>query len=154
MKRVIIPLLLSFLLCIGVLFAGCGELPFEGWKTRSESTSSNGIPNIEAAELRRLFPESIGAGKPLVLDFTSRYCLTCQALQPKLEEMIAKKPGLILHRIDITRPSREEKALIRTFNVVSVPYVAFISGDGQIRQVIREDAEAARLLQAGLDIMQ
>ncbi|MEZ4574314.1 MAG: thioredoxin family protein [Vampirovibrionales bacterium] len=83
-----------------------------------------------------LFSDSVGQGKPLVVDFTSRFCYECRQLKPKLEALAKTYPDITFQLVSIQSKDAHDQALLNAFHVTTVPYVAFIDGSGQVKKVV------------------
>ncbi|MCA9841023.1 MAG: thioredoxin family protein [Cyanobacteria bacterium HKST-UBA03] len=83
-----------------------------------------------------LFTDSVGQGKPLVVDFTSRFCYECRQLKPKLEALAKTYPDITFQLVSIQSKDAHDQALLNAFHVTTVPYVAFIDGSGQVKKVV------------------
>ena len=119
----------------------------------STGTSASTESQISPAQLQSMLPDTVGKGKPVVLDFGSRFCLDCQKISPKLDALQSKHPELAVMKVDIQKTTPSQKALMRALGITTVPNVEFITGTGQIKQVIlgdatqsQVDADAAQIL--------
>lgn len=135
----------------GVLaFAGCHGV--EAPKNAGLSTTSK--PPVTTEQVQALLPESVGQGRPAILDFNSRFCLSCQKLKPKLEALAAQNPKLSVVSIDIQHPRPDEQVIVKAFKVRTVPYVVFIAKNGEIKQVFLDDQPMPTLEAAARAITQ
>lgn len=98
-------------------------------------------PQIEAKQLRTLLPETTGQNKPVIVDFSSQYCLACQVIRPKLDKVIQQHPEITLMTVNLDKPNAHEKKLISTFQVQIAPYIAFVDKTGRVQKVLLDDAE-------------
>lgn len=127
-----------------LVFAGCQGISGGG----DTATSTASKPSVSAQHVQALLPQSVGKGHPVILDFNSRFCLSCQKLKPKLDALAEQNPTLSVVPIDIQHPTPEEKAVIQAFRVRTVPYVVFISKTGEIKQVFLDDVPMPTLAAA------
>ena len=100
---------------------------------------------VEPDKIKALFPESVGQGKPLIVNFYSKFCLSCQQLKPKLDEIASENPEITFLRLDVQKPTEQEIAIANAFEVITVPYIVFISGNGEIKKIVRENVEKSEL---------
>ncbi len=140
----------TLLLILTMAAAGCsqGDLTH---KTDS-SVQKTGV-RVAAADIQQLLPETVGQGKPVIVDFYSQFCLACQQLKPKLEKLTAKHPELTVVRLDVQNPRPEDEPVIKAFKATTVPYVAFIDGQGHIHKELLEDVPVEELEAAALAII-
>lgn len=100
-----------------------------------------------------MFPHTVAQGVPVIVDFYSKFCLDCQKLAPKLDKLVEDMPGVQLVRVDIQQPGEQGKAMIKAFQVVTVPYVAFISKDAKVEKVFLQDVPAETLSTAAASLV-
>lgn len=135
----IVPLMAGLLL---LCFMALGWVGCQSGVTNSVTAE---VPNLKSDALKALLPQTVGEGKPVILDFNSRFCLACQLVTPKLEKVAEAKPEITLLGIDINNTRPEDKPVLDAFDVVTVPYVVFITGKGEITQVFQDDMPQAEL---------
>ena len=77
------------------------------------------------------FDEAVlGAGRPVIVDFTAPWCAPCRAIEPVLEEL-AVEADVDLVSVDID----ENPATAARFGVLSLPTVILFA-DGEARQTV------------------
>lgn len=145
-------LVLFFVFIMAGILTGCQESALKTGKASQSATPAQ-VPQMDAKTVKALLPESVGKGKPAVIDFYTQFCLACQQLEPKLEKLSARTPEVTFLRMDIQHPSKQDKAIMEAFHVKTVPYVAFIAPSGEVKQVILEDASDEALDKAVADLV-
>lgn len=121
-----------------VIVGGCGI-----WMSLPESSSSV-EENIEEMGIvqdlewkkwsSEAVQEALKAGHPVYVDFTARWCLTCQvnkkvAYSDEVKQIIRSREVVLL-KADKTRPNPEIDAALRALNRSSVPVnVLYVPGD-------------------------
>ena len=93
-----------------------------------------GIQPVSATRVQELFPEV--AQTPMVLVFSSQFCMDCKALKPKLRDMAAKTPWGEFVFLDIQQDREAHAAVFEAFQPAMVPLTVFIGSDGKIQQVL------------------
>jgi thiol:disulfide interchange protein DsbD len=103
-------------------------------------------------------PEVVGAGRPVIIDFSAEWCLPCLELEKKTfsdPRVRAAIGGRALLKADLTKiASPESIALSERYGILGVPTVIFLDAAGKERQDLRlvgfENAEKflARLAKA------
>ncbi|HEX5134991.1 MAG TPA: thioredoxin fold domain-containing protein, partial [Thermoanaerobaculia bacterium] len=86
-------------------------------------------------------PEAIGAGRPVIIDFSADWCLPCLELEkktfsdPRVASALARR-GLL--KADMTKiGSPEAVALAEKFGILGVPTIIFLDGAGKERPDLR-----------------
>jgi thiol:disulfide interchange protein DsbD len=86
-------------------------------------------------------PEAIGAGRPVIIDFSADWCLPCLELDkktfsdPRVADALARR-GLL--KADMTKiGSPEALALAEKFGILGVPTIIFLDGAGKERPDLR-----------------
>jgi thioredoxin 1 len=63
-------------------------------------------------------PEVLGANGPVVVDFWAPWCRPCKALEPVLEELVARSKG----RVALVRLNVDDNAIVSSrYGVLSLP---------------------------------
>jgi len=110
--------------------------------------SAHASSSPSKATLQKLLPDTVGAGKPVILDFYTSFCLACQKIKPKLEKVAAAPPSVVLKRISLENPDSTTQALSKLFGISTAPYVVFISGNGTVKNTFLEDTDMGELQNA------
>lgn len=121
---------------------------FLGGCSQSSSNTIAQHPPLTSVQLQALLPDSVGKKQPVILDFQSKFCLACQQIKPKLENIVKNQSQIHLVSIDINQASDQDKKIMKTFGVSTVPYVVFISGTGEIQRIFLEDAPLSEFSKA------
>jgi len=74
------------------------------------------------------------AGKPVMVDFTADWCVSCKEMEkytfPSPQVVAALEPFVLL-RIDVTANDDDDKALLKRFGSFGPPTIAFFDGAGR-----------------------
>ena len=95
-------------------------------------------------------------GKLNIIDFSSRACPSCQALEPKLAALASKNPTLVINQVDIDRPGQQGidwlSPLARQYELRSVPYFKVYDPSGKllVEGEMARKMVAKLLLEAGV----
>jgi thiol:disulfide interchange protein DsbD len=76
------------------------------------------------------------SGKPMIVDFTAAWCAACKQLDRKTfseAKVRAQLEGFVRVKIDCTKETPENAALQKKYGSPSLPTVAFVTKDGEIR---------------------
>ncbi len=120
------------LLLIGILLTG-------GWAQttlRTLNSGREGQPFIVTDYLTR--------GKVTVVEFASKACPRCVALEEKLVILARKNDQIAVSRIDVDRPASRDidwqSPLLRQYNITSLPHFKIYTASGKLLA----EGEAAR----------
>ena len=71
--------------------------------------------------------EVLNADRPVVVDFWAPWCGPCKLVAPELEKLASQYDGVV----DIVKVNVDENPVLqRTFNIMSIPTIAFFKGAG------------------------
>jgi len=94
-------------------------------------------PVETVAELDAALREARTAGRPVMLDFTAEWCVSCKEMEeytfPESGVISALQPFLLL-RADVTANSDDDKALLQRFRSFGPPTIAFFDRSGFERE--------------------
>ncbi len=93
-----------------------------------------GLRKASPSEIRAAVPEA--GQRPILVEFTSRFCHDCQRLSPVVTSLMPKYPSVYLRHADILEDREKAPVLFSTFKPVSVPVLVFIDRRGVIRDVL------------------
>lgn len=141
-----------FLLSILTLgLAGCGNAAPES----NPATAANASASIEmAAPAQNVSSEqAVVSAKPKMIDFGSKQCQACKAMEPVLESLAKNHAEkFITEFIDVWVP--ENQAFAKSHNISSIPTQVFFDADGKeiYRNTgfISEEAVLAKWAEYGL----
>jgi thiol:disulfide interchange protein DsbD len=114
---------------------------------------------ITPAQLDAAIDTARAQGKPLVVDFTAEWCVTCKQIEHTVfahPTVQARLKDVALIRADVTDYSDASRALMQRFGVVGPPTILFLGADGRedpsVRSVGPVDVEGflQKLSQAGV----
>ena len=92
------------------------------------------------ADLDRELAAAKAAGRPVMLDFSAEWCVSCKEMEkytfpdPKVKAVLT--PVWLL-RADVTENNAEDQALLKRFGIFGPPTIAFFGTDGLERQNFR-----------------
>jgi thioredoxin 1 len=67
------------------------------------------------------------APRPVIVDFWAPWCGPCKLVAPELEKLAAQYDGVV----DIVKVNVDENPVLqRSFNIMSIPTIAFFKGAG------------------------
>jgi thiol:disulfide interchange protein len=92
-----------------------------------------GIQKVDAKSIKQLFPEAVG--KPLLVEFRSKFCLDCQKLAPRLERTLKAHPTVLSRVFDVNNDRKANALLFKKFDPATVPVTVLITPQGQIYHV-------------------
>jgi len=84
-------------------------------------------------DLGRVLKEAQAAGKPLMLDFSADWCVSCKEMDAHTFNVPAVQTALaryIVVRADVTANDEQDQALLRSFGIYGPPTTAFFKADG------------------------
>lgn len=88
-----------------------------------------------------------------MVDFTADWCTSCKTMDRTVftdPKAIDALRSVTMIRADVTRPDADARALLKAFDVVGPPTLAFFNADGKERRQSRlvGEADVAQLLSA------
>ena len=95
-------------------------------------------------------------GKTTLIDFHSPFCPPCVRLAPIMKQLAAKRPDLVIKKVDINRPEVQgidwRSPLAQQYQIRQVPYFMIFNPQGQPVAQGREATETVQrwLKEAGL----
>jgi thiol:disulfide interchange protein DsbD len=116
--------------------------PLAGW-------GRHGVGESDALEFRRIkslhdLDAAVAAaaktGQPLLLDFYADWCVSCKEMEkytftdPAVKQILG---SFMLLRADVTANDADDKALLRSFDILGPPTIAFYGRDGVERRTFR-----------------
>ncbi len=109
----------------------------------SGAVGSTAAPKLEfrkiqsVAALDAALDEARAAGKPVMLDFSADWCVSCKEMEahtfPDAGVIGALKPFLLL-RADVTDNNDDDQALLKRFHSFGPPTIAFFDAHGEQRE--------------------
>lgn len=114
-------------------------------QTGPDNAMFMGLRQASAEEVRLAFAGT--ADTPLLINFSSRFCLDCKKMKPIVEEAVAGFPDVKYVTLDIMRDREKHAAVFNTLQPVSVPTFVFVNADGDIENVLynTQPREAIRM---------
>lgn len=92
------------------------------------------------ADLDRELAAARVAGKPVMLDFSAEWCVSCKEMEkytfpdPAVRSALAP---LVLLRADVTENNADDQALLKRLGIFGPPTIAFFGPDGEERENFR-----------------
>jgi thioredoxin:protein disulfide reductase len=93
-------------------------------------------PIETVAELDVALDEARAAGRPVMLDFTAEWCVSCKEMEEKTFPdggVIGALAPFMLLRADVTDNNKDDQALLQRFKSFGPPTIAFFDRAGQAR---------------------
>lgn len=92
-------------------------------------------------------------GKTVVFDFYSDFCPPCVRLTPMLEKIHAKRPDIVVVKVDINRPGVKgidwKSPVAAQFGLRSIPHFKVYGPDGKlVAEDTRDSAKAREMVMA------
>ncbi|MBY0451007.1 MAG: hypothetical protein K2X01_10330 [Cyanobacteria bacterium] len=115
----------------------------------AEEVSLDGVQAVSAEQVHELFPEA--KGKPVFLEFKSKFCLACKKMDPILARLLpeyAAKGHLVEKVFDISKDRAANQALFQAFQPKIVPTQVYIYPSGRIARVYTDFHSEAALREA------
>ncbi len=112
------------------------------------ATAASGLKTVNTGREGQPMAVSdyLARGRVTVVEFSSRSCPKCKALEQKLEALGAKNPKVAICRVELDRPGSAgidwQSPLARQYNLSSVPHFKVYEADGKLLA----EGEAARRL--------
>ena len=92
------------------------------------------------AELDAALAQAEADGRPVMLDFYADWCTACIELEVRTfadPQVQARLRGAVLLQVDVTRNSRDDRALLKRFGLFGPPGVIFFDPQGQEQTDLR-----------------
>ena len=86
------------------------------------------------AELDAALSQAVAQGRPVMLDFYADWCTACIEMEVRTfadPQVQARLRGAVLLQVDVTRNSRDDRALLKRFGLFGPPGVIFFDPQGQ-----------------------
>jgi thiol:disulfide interchange protein DsbD len=84
-------------------------------------------------DLHRVLAEAQSAAKPVMLDFSADWCVSCKEMDNRTFNVPAVQAALaryIVVRADVTANDEQDQALLRSFGIYGPPTTAFFKAGG------------------------
>ncbi len=92
------------------------------------------------AELDALLADAQASGRPVMIDFTADWCISCKEMEaytfPDAGVIAALEPFLLL-RADVTANDDDDQALLQRFESFGPPTIAFFDAGGREREAYK-----------------
>jgi thiol:disulfide interchange protein DsbD len=88
------------------------------------------------SDLQREIQQAMAAGRPVMVDFSAKWCVSCKEMEKYTFTDAAVKTALnrtVLLRADVTDNDAEDQALLRHLGVIGPPTIAFYGVNGAER---------------------
>ncbi len=156
----VIALVLGIALLIGALAGGRDILqPLAGLRLVSaEQPAGAPGPRFEqvgsVAELEQRLAQA--GGRPVMVDFTADWCISCKEMErftftdPAVRTRMDR---MLLLKVDVTRNSPEDRALLRRFGLFGPPGIVFFDSTGRELPARVIGFQSARRFAASLDVV-
>jgi thiol-disulfide isomerase/thioredoxin len=104
-------------------------------------TPAPAVKPVEASQLKTLLANN--AGKPVLLQFSSKYCHDCQRMAPHMEKAQQHFPTVAFIKLDVMDP--EKKQWVQAFQPMVTPTLVSISPSLQVTSSVVGYQEPAQL---------
>lgn len=121
-------------------FLVAGNVNTPGTPAETDGFITVDAPDAMAAALS----SAQAAGKPVFLDFSAQWCVSCKKIEREvypLPEVRAALSSFELIRMDLTRSTPDQLALLRQLQVPGPPSALFFGADGRERRAQRLTGE-------------
>jgi thiol:disulfide interchange protein DsbD len=133
----VVALVLGIAMLIGALAGGRDILqPLSGLRLASAGAGQGDAPRFEKvaslAELEQRLAQT--GGRPVMLDFYADWCISCKEMErftftdPAVR---ARMDRLLLIKVDVTRNSAADRALLKRFGLFGPPGIIFFDAQGR-----------------------
>ena len=105
--------------------------------------------HIAPETMQTLFPDI--RNQPLVLDFSSEWCIDCKRVKPVLKQLLTTYSSVQLREYEVPDDKADHPELFELFKPAVVPTLVFVKPDGTVVKTLngmqnKEDLEAALAL--------
>ncbi len=139
---VIIGFVLLITLCAAVLSFLQQPATPDGTLANITPSQFQGIRNPTPNEIHAAIAGS--KGKPLLIEFKSKFCLDCKRMSPIIENLKGSYTRIQFNEFDIQELSSHYPLVYKVFHPTTVPAFVFVQPDGRIKNVLHgyQPAEA------------
>jgi thiol:disulfide interchange protein DsbD len=92
------------------------------------------------AELERFLADATATSRPVLVDFTAEWCVSCKEMEeytfPDLGVIAALQPFMLL-RADVTANDADDQALLERFRSFGPPTIAFFDSNGREQEAFK-----------------
>jgi thiol:disulfide interchange protein DsbD len=122
-------------------FALGGTDPLAPFPTSAAHQSALSFRTIKSvADLQREIDQAKAQGRPVLLDFSAKWCVSCKEMEKYTFTDAAVKTALsrtVLLRADVTDNDADDQALLKHLGVIGPPTIAFYGANGEERPNFR-----------------
>jgi thiol:disulfide interchange protein DsbD len=122
-------------LIAGFALGGTDPLaPFSASATSRQELPFRTIKSV--SDLQREIQQARAAGRPVMVDFSAKWCVSCKEMEKYTFTDAAVKTALnrtVLLRADVTDNDAEDQALLKHLGVIGPPTIAFYGVNGEER---------------------
>lgn len=129
----------ALVLLVGAGLGGTDPLaPIPGWGGQRQELSFQTIKSV--GDLDREISLAQASGRPLMLDFYADWCVSCKEMEkytftdPTVQAALR---NAVLLRANVTANDAQDQALMKRFDIIGPPTIAFYGADGHERAPYR-----------------
>jgi thiol:disulfide interchange protein DsbD len=131
--------LYAMVLATGAALGGTDPLaPIPALASHSRQLPFRPIRSV--AELERAVGDARAQGQGVLVDFSADWCTSCKEMErytftdPRVQSALG---AAVLLRADVTANNADDQALLKHFNIIGPPTIAFYDKDGEERAQYR-----------------
>jgi thioredoxin:protein disulfide reductase len=130
---------LGVIIFVGAISGSTNLLnPLEKFVSGKVTSQSSELKFKRILSLKELNDEISKSTKPVLIDFTAKWCVACKEFENitfKDEKVIEKLQSFNLIKIDVTDNSESEKQIMDNFNLFGPPSILFFKDKNELKEL-------------------